>query len=74
MVSRARSFEFGVPYGSRTRAAAVKKRVTVIQGNFAACIALYRTLQTHGNSYWTLNGRALAMQGERTPSLPDKGF
>jgi hypothetical protein len=35
--------KFGVPYGSRTRVAAVKeKRFTVIQGNFAAWIALYR--------------------------------
>ncbi len=32
---------FGVPYGSRTRVAAVKeKRFTVIQVNLAACIAL----------------------------------
>ena len=35
---------FGVPYGSRTRVAAVKeKRITVIQCNLAAWIALYRT-------------------------------
>src|SRR5258706_7669481 len=35
-------FDFGVPYGSRTRVAAVKKkRTTVIQRNFAAWIALY---------------------------------
>ena len=35
---------FGVPYGSRTRVAAVKeKRPIVIQRNFAAWIALYRT-------------------------------
>ena len=35
--------EFGVPYGSRTRVAAVKeKRPVVIQGNLAAWIALYR--------------------------------
>jgi len=34
---------FGVPYGSRTRVAAVKeKRPIVIQRNFAAWIALYR--------------------------------
>ena len=34
----------GVPYGSRTRVAAVKeKRPLVIQRNFAAWIALYRT-------------------------------
>ena len=34
----------GVPYGSRTRVAAVKeKRPIVIQRNFAAWIALYRT-------------------------------
>ena len=34
--------EFGVPYGSRPRVAAVKEKgITVIQGNFAACIALY---------------------------------
>jgi hypothetical protein len=33
----------GVPYGSRTRVAAVKeKRPIVIQGNLAAWIALYR--------------------------------
>jgi len=35
--------EFGVPYGSRTRVAAVKeKRPGVIQANLAAWIALYR--------------------------------
>jgi hypothetical protein len=35
---------FGVPYGSRTRVAAVKeKRPIVIQGNLAAWMALYRT-------------------------------
>src|SRR5260370_32530999 len=34
-------------YGSRTRVAAVKEtRFTVIQWNFAAWIALYRTLRT----------------------------
>jgi hypothetical protein len=49
----------GVPYGSRTRVAAVKgKRAVVIQGNSAAWIALYRTSRTHGYAYWTLNGRA----------------
>jgi hypothetical protein len=54
-----RRFKFGVPYGSRTAVAAAKeKRITVIQGNFAAWIVLYRTLRTHGNAYWTLNGRA----------------
>jgi len=37
---------FGVPYGSRTRVAAVKgKRPIVIQGNLAAWIALYRILK-----------------------------
>ena len=37
-------FKFGVPYGSRTRVAAVKeKRPLVIQRNLAAWIALYRT-------------------------------
>jgi len=52
----------GVPYGSRTRVAAVKeKRITVIQRNFAAWIALYRTLQTHGHCYWTLNGLSRAV-------------
>ncbi len=36
--------ESGVPYGSRTRDAAVKEeRFTVIQRNCAAWIALYRT-------------------------------
>ncbi len=53
--------EFGVPYGSRTRVAAVKEtQFTVILCNFAAWIALYRILRTHGNSYWTLNGRMLS--------------
>ena len=34
----------GVPYGSRTRVAAVKEKgPIVIQGNLAAWIALYRT-------------------------------
>jgi hypothetical protein len=34
----------GVPYGSRTRVAAVKEKgPIVIQGNSAAWIALYRT-------------------------------
>ena len=51
----------GVPYGSRTRVAAVKeKQPNVIQRNLAAWIALYRTSRTHGNAYWTFNGRALA--------------
>ncbi len=48
----------GVPYGSRTRVAAVKeKRPIVIQRNLAAWIALYGTSQTHGNRYSTFNGR-----------------
>jgi hypothetical protein len=52
----------GVPYGSRTRVAAVKeKRPFVIQRNLAAWIALYRTSRTHGNAYWTFNGRALVI-------------
>jgi len=39
----ASSWEFGVPYGSRTRVAAVKeKRPIVIQWNLAAWMALYR--------------------------------
>ena len=58
--------EFGVPYGSRTRVAAVKeKRPMVIQRNLAAWIALYRTLKTHGNAYWTFNGRVLALVERR---------
>ena len=37
-------FKFGVPYGSRTRVAAVKEKgPVVIQRNLAAWIALYRT-------------------------------
>jgi hypothetical protein len=49
----------GVPYEIRTRVAAVEeKQFTVIQRNSAAWIALYRTLRTHGNAYWTRNGRA----------------
>jgi hypothetical protein len=39
-------WNIGVPYGSRTRVAAVKeKRPIVIQRNFPAWIALYRTLE-----------------------------
>src|SRR5713226_9064653 len=54
--------EFGVPYGNRTRVTAVKeRRPIVIQRNFAAWIALYRTLRTHGNAYWTFNGRAIVI-------------
>ncbi|MGH9956767.1 MAG: tetratricopeptide repeat protein [Pyrinomonadaceae bacterium] len=57
--ARIRIGKAGVPYGSRTRVAAVKeKRPIVIQWNFAAWIALYCTLRTHGNPYWTFNGRA----------------
>jgi hypothetical protein len=53
---------FGVPYGSRTRVAAVKeKRPMVIQWNYAAWIALYRSSRTQGNAYWTFNGRVLAL-------------
>src|SRR5258705_5639548 len=49
-------FKFGVPYGSRTRVAAVKeKRPIVIQRNLAAGIALYRTYRTHRNAYSTVN-------------------
>src|SRR5216683_4324193 len=52
----------GIPYGSRTRVAAVKEmRITVIQGNLAAWIAPYSTSRTHGNAYWTLNGLAWVM-------------
>src|ERR1700716_2090930 len=37
-------YQFGVPYGNRTRVAAVKEKgITLTQGNFAAWIALYRT-------------------------------
>ena len=54
----------GVPYGSRTRVAAVKeKRPIVIQPNLAAWIALYRTLQTHRHCHWTLNGLAFSLFG-----------
>ena len=53
--------DYGVPYGSRTRVAAVKeKRPIVIQRNLAAWIALYRTSRTQGNAYWTFNGRAVS--------------
>jgi hypothetical protein len=37
-------------------AAVKEKRPVVIQRNLAAWIALYRTLRTHGNAYWTLSG------------------
>ena len=39
-------------------AAVKEKRITVIQRNSAAWIALYRTLRTHGNAYWSFNGPA----------------
>ena len=40
---------FGVPYGSRTRVAAVKEKgPIVIQRNLAAWIALYRTYEDSG--------------------------
>jgi hypothetical protein len=56
------------PYGNRTRVTAVKeKRFTVIQRNFAAWIALYRTSKTHGNCYWTFNGRAFPLPADRAP-------
>jgi hypothetical protein len=38
-----------------------EKRPIVIQRNFAAWIALYRTSRTHGNAYWTFNGRAVVI-------------
>ena len=38
-----------------------EKRPFVIQRNLAAWIALYRTSRTHGNAYWTFNGRALVI-------------
>ena len=70
----------GVPYGSRTRVAAVKeKRPIVIQWNFAAWIALYRTSRTHGNAYWTFNEPAFPFceafaQRRETPELGYQGF
>jgi hypothetical protein len=55
-----RASNVGVPYGSRTRVAAVKvKRPIGISRDVAAWIALYRTCRTHGNAYWTFNGRSL---------------
>ena len=66
---------FGVPYGSRTRVAAVKeRRPIVIQWNLAAWIALYRTSRTHGNVYWTFNGRAMPCNARRCFPLPGNGF
>ena len=54
--------DFGVPYGSRTRVAAVKEKPPmVIQRNLAAWIALYRTLRTHRYAYWTLSGLAIGI-------------
>jgi hypothetical protein len=56
---------------NRTRVAAVKeKRITVIQGNFAAWIALYRTRRTQGNAYWTLNGLANMFRARAISLLP----
>ncbi len=67
--------EIGVPYGSRTRVAAVKeKRPIVIQGNLAAWIALYRTSRTQGNAYWTFNGPAFCIGQSPRTLLPGNGF
>src|SRR5260370_17510757 len=48
---------------------AVKEtRFTVIQGNLAAWIALYRTCRTHGNSYWTFGrGSFVRLPSRDTP-------
>ena len=44
-----------------------EKGPVVIQWNLAAWIALYRTSWTHGNAYWTFNGRAYAtLEGHLT--------
>jgi hypothetical protein len=65
---------FGVPYGNRTRVAAVKeKRPNVIQRKLAAWIALYGTLQTHEYCYWTLNGRAKDYFLSTTPHRETQG-
>jgi len=57
---------FGVPCGSQTLVAAVKEKgPVVIQGNLAAWIALYRTLRTQGNAYWTFIGPLLAVVERR---------
>jgi len=50
---------YGVPYGSRTRGAAVKeKQPNVIQRNLAALIALYRLKGLTGTLIGLLMGRA----------------
>jgi hypothetical protein len=64
---------FGVPYGNRTRVAAVKeKRPVVIQKNFAAWVALYRTPRTHGNAYWTLSGRVCLFNMSETDAMTSR--
>jgi hypothetical protein len=73
-ISRSVSDSFGVPYGNRTRVAAVKeKRPIVMQRNLAAWMALYRTLQTHEYCYWTLNGRAKDYFLSTTPHRETQG-
>jgi hypothetical protein len=42
-----------------------EKGPMVIQRNLAAWIALYRTSRTHGNAYWTFNGRATPCNARR---------
>ena len=57
--------EFGVPYGNRTRVAAVKeKRFTGIKRKPAAWIARKVVKGTLRNRYWTLNGRAIDFGGD----------
>jgi uncharacterized membrane protein len=68
-------WKFGVPYGSRTRVAAVKeKRPIVIQWNFAGWIALHRTLKTRVNAYWTLSGLAFLAKVDLCESKRGLGF
>jgi hypothetical protein len=63
--------EFGVPYGIRTRVAAVKeKRPIVIQRNFAAWIGLYRTLRIRE----TLIGRLMDVRSEVAASNSHSGL
>jgi hypothetical protein len=70
---------FGVPSRTGVEPAALEaKPFTVIEGDFAAWIALSRTLQTHGYCYWTLNGLFvlgfLRLSLARSPSIKGGGM
>jgi hypothetical protein len=72
MLSKSILVNFGVPYGSRTRVAAVKeKRPIVIQRNLAAWIAHSTALE---GLTGTLIGRAVCHARDATLSVAVNGF